>query len=87
MLMFGSLKISIEIGIPFKNKHCQCQSYSLGLAKIPLNDHWYSKLLLIESVHLAKNVHEERPQFLNIKSPGAPVGGTLKVFTLMGYFL
>lgn len=56
---------------------------SLGRLIIPHNGHWCSKLLLVKSIHLVRNAHEEVLQFLNIKPARDPEGGAgvaLKTF-------
>ena len=39
----------------------------LRISKVPSSGHWYSKLPLVRLVHLIKNAHEEKLQFLDIK--------------------
>lgn len=81
--IFGSLKLSVKIGILFSFCHLcslSCgylilRKASLGRWKVPHNGHWYSKLLLVELVRLVRNALEEGPQFLNIKPTGSQKRG------------
>ena len=73
--MLGSSNISIKTNIPLSPENFELlvsnlvllRKLSLGISKVPHNNHLYSKIPLVRSVHLVRNVHKERPQILKIK--------------------